>query len=237
MEKAKLENVTLDMEDANLFKLQDDLLLKGKAIKYSILPKLNVLLEEALSRIRKIYGIEVFKENSILHSAPHFREKRDKDLAVDYTEAYIGLGGSRLPIWRGFNRKDNKPGKILPFTFVFDFSENGLSVLFWSLRYDLAWTNESYEKYLDFLAENLDYVQTIQSVSGMCPIISFFNENDNIIVPFKDLLKKYKQKHFYALDFIKTVRFPLDYDSLDFCVDSFVVFFPIYIFLIKNSAR
>jgi len=104
MEKAKIENVTLDVEDTNLFKLRDDLLLNGKVIKYSILPNLNVLLEEALTHIRKIYEIEVFKEHSILHSAPNFREKREHDLKVDYTEAYIGLCGSRLPIWKGFER-------------------------------------------------------------------------------------------------------------------------------------
>jgi hypothetical protein len=192
-----------------------------------------VLLEEALSRIRKIYGIEVFKENSILHSAPNFREKRHTNLTVDYTYAYVGLGGSRLPIWKGFNRKDNKPVKILPYTLVFYFNEGGLSILFCSLRYKLRLTDESYEKYFDFLEENMDYIQTIQTVSGMCPLITCFRKNDNIIISFKELLKKYKQKRFYNLDFIKTVQFPLDYDSIDFLVDSFVVFFPVYYSLLK----
>jgi hypothetical protein len=151
MDKAKLEDITLDEEDAKLFKLQGDKILQAKSIKYSILPKLNVILEEALSRVRKTYGIEVFNANSIIHSWPHFREKRDNDLKFNYTTAYMGIGPARIPIWKGFTRDDGKPIKILTYVFGFMFDEKGLTLDFDSMRYHLKISNESNDKYVDFL--------------------------------------------------------------------------------------
>jgi hypothetical protein len=119
MEKPKLEDVSLDEEDAKLLRLQTDLLLKAKGIKYSILPKLNIVLEEALSRVRKTYGIQVFDENSIVCSSPSFREKRDTELKVNYDYAYVGITGSRIPIWKGFSRIDAKPVKIICYSLNF----------------------------------------------------------------------------------------------------------------------
>jgi hypothetical protein len=235
MEKARLENVTLDTEDANLFALNNDRILQAKAIKYSILPKLNVILEESLSRIRRIYGIEVFNENSIIHSWPNFRENRKNDLKFNYHSAFIGIGGSRIPIWEGLQRIDKKPVKIMPYTLGFLFDKYGLTVLFQSQRYKLLLTNESKEKYLDFLMENLQYIQTIGAISGMSPLLSYFNDDSNIVIPFRRLLEKYKDNHFYNLEFVNTIGFPIDYHRLNLLVDSFVYFYPIYDSLLKIS--
>jgi hypothetical protein len=233
MEKANLENIVLDSEDAALFRLTDDLLLKAKAIKYSILPKLNVLLEETLSRIRKIYNIEVFNEKSIIHSAPNFREKRDNTLKVDYDYAFIGLGGSRLPIWDGFKRKDSKTTKIIPYIIGYAFDKDGLELLFDPVRYALKYTKESYEQYFDFLLEHIEYIQTIQSITKMSP--SFYvDENKNTIRPFSEMLTDCKKNYYYyRLCFKKALKFPLGYNDLNSLVNSFVVFFPIYYSLLQ----
>ena len=89
MEKAKLKDILFDEEDMQLLNLKSDLLLKAKAVQFSILPKLNVILEEALSRVRKIYGVEVFNEDSIVYSYPNFRENRENDLKIDYQQTAI----------------------------------------------------------------------------------------------------------------------------------------------------
>jgi hypothetical protein len=227
MDKAKVNNITLDEEDAALFSLKGDLLLKGRAIKYSILPKLNILLEETLSRIRKIYGIEVFNNNSIIHSAPNFREKRENDLKIDYTYAFWGLGASRLPIWEGFKRGDNKPAKIIPFIIGYWFDNNGLAVVFDPLRYSGNYTSEANEIFLNFLLTNIEYVQTISALSEMSPNF-YMEENYPIIKPFKEIIENYKKEQIYDIRFIRTIKCPLDYNEFNSLIRSFVLFFPVY---------
>ena len=230
MEKAKLENITFDEEDAALFKFNGDYLLKAKAIKYSILPKLNVLLEETLSRIRKIYGIEVFAQNSIIHSAPNFREKRQNELKIDYDYAFWGLGATRLPIWEGFKRIDKKPTKIIPYIIGYQFSDDGLAVVFNPLRYKLKYTNETNNIFLNFLLENIGYIQTIQSYAKMSPALYAF---ENIIMPFNEIIKRHKEKQFYDMLFFRLIKCPLNYNDLNSLIQSFVIFFPIYYSLLE----
>jgi hypothetical protein len=232
MEKARINNITLDEEDAALFNLKGDFLLKAKAIKYSILPKLNVLLEETVSRIRKIYGVEVFSENSIIHSAPNFREKRENDLKIDYTYAFWGLGASRLPIWRRFKRIDSKPTKIIPYIIGYQFSNEGLSLVFDPLRYKLKYTKETNELFLNFLLRNIDYIQTIQVLAKVSPYICIFN-NENMIRPFNEIIEKYKNENFYDLTFFRSIKCPLDYNELNSMIRSFVILFPIYYSMLK----
>ncbi|GHV70061.1 hypothetical protein FACS1894199_19420 [Bacteroidia bacterium] len=228
MDKANLENIVLDLGDAALFRLTDDLLLKAEAIKYSILPKLNVLLEETLSRIRKIYNIEVFNENSIIHSAPNFREKRDNTLKINYDYAFIGLGGSRLPIWDGFKRQDGKPTTIIPYIIGYAFDKDGLMLLFDPIRYLMKYAKASFDQYFDFLLEHIQYIQTIQAITKISP--SFYvDENSKKIRPFSEILRDCKKNYpYYRLFFKKVIKFPLGYNDLNSLVNSFVVFFPIY---------
>jgi hypothetical protein len=225
MEKAKLESITLDEEDAALFSLKGDFLLKAKAIKHSILPKLNVLLEETLSRIRKIYGIEVFNQNSIIHSAPNFREKRENELKVDYTYAFWGLGASRLPIWEGYKRIDNKPAKIMPFIIGYQFSHNGLALVFDPLRYKLKYTKETNEIFYNFLLENIEYIQTVQSLSMLSPSLYIF---DNMVIPFSEIIENQKNEQLYNMTFFREIKCPLNYNEMNSLIQSFVIFFPIY---------
>jgi hypothetical protein len=237
MEKAKLENITLDAEDAALFSLTGDLLLKAKSIKYSILPKLNILLEETLSRIRKTYNIEVLNENSIIHSAPNFRERRDNNLKVNYIYAFIGFGGSRLPIWKKFKREDNQPAKIIPYIIGYEFDKHGLTLLFNPLRYILKFTEKTYGQYFDFLLENIEYIQTIQCITQMSPGFDIFDKDNKVnmtIKPFTEILKECKDNYYYyRLCFRKTIRFPMDYNDFNFIVNSFVIFFPVYYSLLQ----
>jgi len=232
MEKPKIEDVSLDEEDAKLLKLQTDLLLKAKGIRYSILPKLNIILEEALSRIRKIYGIEVFNEGSIVCSSPNFREKRVTELKVNYDYAYVGITGSRTPIWKGFERTDGKPVKIICYSLNFILTEYGLLTQFTSTD-DLKLTDNSFRKYFDFVLKNMPTIQTIQSLSEMRPFLYCKDVNDNAIIPFNKYIEKLIDNRFYVLNFDREIRFPLDALELNELINSFVTFFPIYDSLIR----
>jgi len=232
MEKPKIKDIALDEEDAKLLILKTDLLLKAKGIRYSILPKLNIVLEEALSRIRKIYGIEVFNENSIVCSSPNFREKRDSELKVDYDYAYVGITGSRTPIWKGFSRTDGKPVKIICYSLNFVFTDYGMRIQFSSTN-DLKLTDESFKKYFDFLQKNIALVHTIQSLSGMRPAFYIIDENDNAIIPFNKYIEKLVDSKLYVLEFYRNIRFPIGTYELDSLINSFVVFYPIYDSLLR----
>jgi hypothetical protein len=190
-------------------------------------------LEETLSRIRKLYGIEVFNQNSIIHAAPNFREKRQSDLKIDYNAAFWGLGAARLPIWEGFKRIDNKPAKIIPYVIGYRFSNNGLMLVFSPLRYKLRFTKEAYEIYLNFLLENIEYIQTIQSFSKMFPVLTNFHDDNCIIKSFSEIINDCKLNNYYNIAFFREAKFPLDYNNLNSIVNSFVLFFPVYYSLLE----
>lgn len=227
MEKANIADIILDEEDAKLLKIKSDLLLKAKGIRYSILPQLNIILEEALSRIRKVYGIEVFNENSAITSAPGFREKRDNELKKNYDYAFIGITGSRAPIWKGFSRKDGKPVKIIGYCLGFTFTEDGIS-MFFSPASNLHLTDESHIKYFDFIKSNMSYIQTIQLLSQMEPELFFWKDDENVIIPFEQYLNKLINNKFFELSFHRKIKFPIGQIELNVLIRSFVIFYPIY---------
>ncbi len=227
MEKANIKDITFDEEDAKLLKLKTDLLLKAKSIQYSILPKLNVVLEEALSRVRKIYDVEVFNEDSYVHYSPHFREQRRKNnLKIDYTYAIAGITGARKPIWKGFERKDGKPVKIMGFSFGFTFIEQGM-VLGFGPANRLHLSDNSFKKYLDFIRQNSPFVQAILLLSGMM-YFPKLKKKSNSIIPFDNLLDELIEEKCYRLIFKKRVPFPVGFNQLNDLIDDFVVFYPIY---------
>jgi len=89
-----LKDISFDESDKNLFQI-DDLRLKADALKYSILPKLHVLTNQAILKIKEIYDIEVLEDSHIPQS-PNFRTKRDNDLKLDYQWAGVGITGKRI---------------------------------------------------------------------------------------------------------------------------------------------
>lgn len=121
-----LEKIEFDRDDQSLFQI-DDLRLKADAIRYSILPRLNLLLNQAILQIKMVYDIEVFDDSHITQS-PNFRIKRSNNLEVDYKWAAAGISGKwKKEKWSGFDRQDNKPVQILPFKYGIVLLERGLS--------------------------------------------------------------------------------------------------------------
>ncbi|MCH5291070.1 MAG: hypothetical protein J1D88_04825 [Treponema sp.] len=193
-----LNDIAFDKEDALLFSYSDDLLLKAKAIQNSILPKLQVLLQESISLIRKIYGIEVFDENSHIEYSPHFREKRENSLQLNYDYALMGISGGRIPVWTALKRDDNRPVKIIPIHFQYEFLTEGLFLVLY-IDDSIELSVPSFQKLFSVLVEN---IETIVSVANYFSFhISFsYDEKDlfsSVAKQIKNLAKSSDKYFFY----------------------------------------
>ena len=73
-----LESITFDKDDKTLFAISD-LQLKADAIRYSILPKLEIIANELVARIIEIYKVDYF-EHSSFGKSPHFRKSNRRNL-------------------------------------------------------------------------------------------------------------------------------------------------------------
>ena len=234
MERAKLEDISFDEEDANLFKLKGDLLLKAKGIQNSILPKLNVVLEEALSRVRKIYGIEVFNEDSSMRITPNFRTSGVKNYQCDYQSAVMGIMGKAKPIWKGFNRKDGKPVVYMGFIYAFILDQNNF-VLELSQLWNRSLTKDSLQKFLIFLHQNHDTVQSILALSKMTynPLPLLLKKEDNAILPFQKMIEKFMEYEGFNLSLFREMPLPVGFVEINKMINSFVSFYPIYDSMIR----
>jgi hypothetical protein len=238
MKKASIVDISFDEEDIQLLNQTGDLLLKAKSIKYSILPKLNVILESALSAIRTIYGIEVFSECSIIHSWPSFREKRENKLELDYESAFIGITGARRPIWKGFYRDDGKEMKIIPYRFGFMFSNEGLSLRFYSTYANLKMSPQSYRMLFNFINENIPLITSILSSSNMQYDYVINDEMDfQYIKPLDKIIKSAIENKDFYLDFFRDITVPISNIQIQDAINSFVIFYPIYDMVIRFGLK
>ncbi|MCL2029306.1 MAG: HNH endonuclease, partial [Deltaproteobacteria bacterium] len=177
----------------------------------------------------KIYGSEVFNEDSIVYSYPNFREKRENNLKHDYTQAVAGITGARKPIWKGFERKDGKPVKIMSYALYFNFNEDGL-VLIFNRWFQPKLTDDSLRKYLEFIRKNSQFVKTIQFLSNMWDSspIKILNEEDQVIIPFPQYIDRMIDSKYYQLEFFSEIQLPISSNVLNEFINSFVIFYPIY---------
>jgi hypothetical protein len=67
----------------------------------------------------------------------------------------------------------------------------------------------------------------------MNPVIDYSNINNKIIKQFTEIIRDYKLNNYYNLLFKRTIKFPLNYNDLNYLINSFVVFFPIYYSLLQ----
>jgi hypothetical protein len=220
-----LVDIAFDEQDANLF-LVDDARLRADALKHSVVPRLRMVMHEAIELIRDIYAIEVL-EDSILSVFPNFREKRQRELEHIYEEAFVGLGGQRKAKWPGFARKDGKPVKILPFRFAFVLDQEYLYIIFengWLTGLDA----QSFETLLRFHIENEEKVNPLLFESQMRPEV-FWAENLPIFAPLRKHYEYRIQHQLYDNHFLgHKHRLPVSGDQLVDLVHSFACFFPVY---------
>lgn len=220
-------DISFDDQDANLF-LVDDARLRADALKHSVLPRLRVVMNSAISLIRDIYGIEVL-DDSIISVFPNFREKRYKDneLTHKYDSVFVGLGGQRKAKWPGFSRKDGKPVQILPFRFAFVLTQNGVFTLL-----ENGWlkglSEKSFEEILRFHIEHEHKINPLCFEARMRPIAGWANDLP-ILSPFRDHYK-YRIEHGLFDNYYRghNYHFPASSVLLKELVENFACFFPVY---------
>ena len=221
-----LTGISFDEQDANLF-LVDDARLRADALKHSVLPRLRVVVNVAITRIREIYGIEAL-EDSRISIYPSFREKRYKnELVHKYDSAFVGLGGQVKDIWPGFARKDGKPVKFLPFRLGFTFTQEGFFI--WLQNGWLKGLNQiSFSSLLQFHLDNEDIVNRLCFSSRMHP--DFYWDED---LPYFATFKEH-YRHRLAYGYIDNdfwgypYTFPVTADNLSEMIEHFAIFFPVY---------
>lgn len=225
MRKSPISDISFDEQDANPF-LVEDAQLRADALKHSVLPRLRVMMNEAISLIREIYGIEAL-EDSIVSVYPNFRPQRENELKLLYDAAFVGLGGKRKPQWPGFSRKDKKPVQILPFRFAFALTEEGIFTLL-----ENGWakglTEESFEAILRFHIDNESRLNPLCFCSEMRPAV-VWDDDHPLLAPMKDQYE-FRIKHkIYDSHFGGHCHYlPVSQSQLLRVVENFARFFPIY---------
>lgn len=220
-----LSDIAFDEQDANLF-LVDDARLRADALKHSVLPRLRMTMNAAITLIREIYEIEAL-DDSIVSTYPNFRQNRNNELQIKYKEVFVGLGGQRKNKWPGFSRKDGKPVQILPFRFAFVLNQDGVFAVMengWLKGLD----TQSSEAMLRFHIENEQKINPLCFMSHMrpnavwaddLPILSSFHDQYNF-----RLNQQLYDHHFLGHNY----HFPVSEVTLVQIVENFICFFPVY---------
>jgi len=220
-----LSEISFDEQDANIFQV-DDLRLRADALKHSVLPRLRVVLNEAIHSIHKCYGIDVF-EDSIISVYPNFRTKRENELKIPYGDTFAGLGGQRKDKWPGFAKKNGKRVQILPFRFAFTLSQEGVGIIL-----ENGWlkglTDDSFRKILGI------YLDHEKDINALC--FSTRMHPDLIRVPNFPFPAPLSEQYRYRQDkkifnnhfFSHLYHFPVSETQIWELIGSYIEFFPVY---------
>lgn len=219
-----IEEITFDEEDKTLF-LIDDLQLKADAIRYSILPKLEIISNELISRISETYSIN-FYENYSVAKSPHFRlskNQRKENTKTDYTYSGVSLTGQRKDNkWFGLEKKLDKVPKISPTSLSIDLTEEGISSSFY-FNHPKNFTKETYKKFYTFFIENIHY---LIGLSQKARLNYEFHFLDTFSVK-EDLELKFSSENYDVILFSKPHTFPINYEQINDIIYSNVIMFPL----------
>lgn len=222
--------ISFDEQDRDLFRV-DDRRLRADALRYSLLPKLLVVLNEAVRQIREIYGVEAF-EDSIVFRSPNFRTKRENELKLDYEWASLGLGGQRRKNkWLGVSRKDGKEVQIVPFLYLFSLDVDGLSVAF-NPDWLIGLSHSSREKLFGLHFEYEEIIHRITYFSGLVPSYYYDAKGKScepLATPREHYQSMLKDKCYAtAFESVWPRPYPMSNEDVFKRVRSFITFFPVY---------
>jgi len=220
----RIEEIIFDTEDKNLF-LIDDLQLKADAIRYSILPKLEIINNEIISRIAEMYNYDFF-ENCTIGKSPQFRtskSQRTKPVNIDYEHSSIWIYGQRAKNkWKGLQRVDKKEAQITPTLIGIDLTTAGINSVFY-FGYVKRFTKKTYRKIYDFLdAEIINFLSIINRSN-----CKYQREYFEILDIQETLKQKFKNNDFDILISSKPFDYPITYDSLNEIILSNLMLFPL----------
>ena len=220
----KLENIVFDIEDRNLF-LIDDLRLKADAIRYSILPKMEIVMNYAINQIHKVYSVNIF-DDGLISKAPNFRRKRENELKHNYNYAHLMLGGKREKgKWHGFKRIDDKETQIVNFGLGFELNQTGLLIFLTTNRFNVK--SFDYKKTFEFLFR---YDETISQIQKLTRTVDWYgiNRKNWFIVDRKEMFKTMFEKEEFDYPMISDeIEYPITYEKLKLTIDRITLLYPI----------
>lgn len=225
----KLDDITFDESDKNLFQV-DDARLRADALRHSLLPRLHFLMNECITKIREIYNVEVL-EDSIVTYYPHFRQKRERELELLYGAAFVGLSGRRTKNkWHGFKRNDGKEVQIVPFRFGLYLSEEGLSLLLENCWSPMRLVDSSYKKLFDFHLKFEGLVHRLCYWCGLTPFLYHDGEELPPLSTFREHYQFMQKQRWFDNDFESETpsSYPILSDSLKFTIEYYALFYPVY---------
>jgi len=221
-----IKEVTFDEDDKNLF-IIDDLKLKADAIRYSIIPKLELLINYSIAEIRSIYGHNPLNTSSIVKS-PNFRAKRTTDFKMNYDWAIAGLSGQRKEeLWKGISRHDKKEITVLPFKIQFELTTDGLALtlLCTSERFRLS----DYKKFLEFHVRYEREIDILCHESQTNFVRKYFCEDLTPFTPLKDYLTILEDENIFEVGIVsQTIKYPITELDIQQFILSFITLYPIY---------
>lgn len=178
-----------DIEDAELFQLADAH-LKAQALRYDVLPRMEILLQRAVARIGDVFGPDSFHLSTLV-TLPAFRTtRRMEDVTHHYTSCEAGMSGKRTIVWPGIERHDGKAAKIFPFRLTLGLSAKGISpsLYCWWGRPYTARTHEQFHKVLHDHWDSLCQVLRIgeYSIEPYFVDVLSFQENMSLVANSED---------------------------------------------------
>lgn len=221
----KLKNIVFDNEDRELF-LIDDLQLKADAVRYSILPKMQLVMNYAISQIDEIYKINVFND-CMIAQAPHYRlSSRQSDVKKDYDYARVSIRGQRkYGKWRGIEKPDGGQLQVSPFTLDLKLVQDGMFISLSNQNQQIS--KKSNQKIFNFLSTYNSSVDLIQKIARV-----FDNRvctgNDWLIGNEIWLKNKFKLNDFDISMFSDYIPYPIEYKQLRSIINRLTLLYPIF---------
>ena len=220
----KIEEIFFDEDDKTLF-LIDDLQLKADAIRYSILPKLEIINNELISRLINLYSFDYY-ENYSVAKTPHFRVSKTqrKELTkTNYTYSGVSIVGQRKDNkWKGLDRGTNTIPKISPTRLSIELTPNGISTIF-MFNYPSNFTKETYTKFYNFFKSELNRIVGLFSKAGLKYDFCF----TDIFSISEDLELKFETGNYDVFLYSMPLDYPINYVKINEVIYSNIILFPL----------
>lgn len=222
----KFEEVIFDLDDKNLF-LVDDLKLKADAIRHSILPKLEIVTNETISILTKVFHSNPLELSTVL-KFPNFRKNRTTDFTIDYTEAQAGLGPKRnRTLWTEVKRTNGEQPMILPFSLTYRLDEIGLHFYFTTNRYGLKL--KDYSLFHSYHLQHKEEIEMLVMESNTYLSLLYEDYKKFALKPRKEVFDAMlDEERWELMYFSKTLRYPIDNESICGLLQQYITFYPIY---------
>ncbi len=222
----KLENIIFDNEDRELF-LIDDLQLKADAIRNSILPKLQVVMNYAINQIDKVYNVNVF-DDCIIAQAPHFRlNNRKADVRKNYDFARISIRGKRkYGKWLGIKKPNGDEPQLASFSLELILKQEGLFISL--TNFSQLISKNSNKKVFNFLSKHEPVISVIQKRLRIFENRIQGNENFQIISNSDWLNNKLTKSDFDFSMFSDSVLYPIKYEQFKEVIDKLTLLYPVF---------